>query len=107
MTGYTAPLSDIRHALRQSGRIADLAQLPAFAEVTPDLVDSILDEAAKIASGVLAPLNRAGDLDGRGLRPLRTGTTQTQSRLYGSHSGTAQPCEGTPVLPARYGASAR
>ena len=96
MTGYTAPLSDIRHALRQSGRIADLAQLPAFAEVTPDLVDSILDEAAKIASGVLAPLNRAGDLDGARLQDgvVRTtpGWPQAWAALVeGGWNGVAAP----------------
>ena len=45
------------------GLDAVLAQ-PGFEEVTPDLVDTILDEAGKFAAEVLAPLNQPGDRQG-------------------------------------------
>ena len=42
----------------------EMAQLPGCEEVTPDLVDAILDEAGKLACDVLAPLNKQGDTQG-------------------------------------------
>ena len=64
MTGYTAPLSDITFVLQDVVGLPAIAGLPGFEEATPDLAASILEEAAKIAEGVLAPLNRAGDTIG-------------------------------------------
>lgn len=58
---YTAPLADHRLLLRLMSFDA-LAQSPRYAEATPELVEAILTEAARLAETVLAPLNRAGDL---------------------------------------------
>jgi alkylation response protein AidB-like acyl-CoA dehydrogenase len=38
-----------------------LAELPQWAEITPELLDQILEEAARFAEGVLSPLNAIGD----------------------------------------------
>jgi alkylation response protein AidB-like acyl-CoA dehydrogenase len=43
---------------------ASLAELPGMGEMSPELIDSILEEAAKLAEGVLAPLNMSGDEEG-------------------------------------------
>src|SRR3546814_7471520 len=64
MPTYKAPLRDMRFVLHELLDVAQIAELPGYAEATPDLVDSILDEAAKLAEEVLAPLNRAGDEEG-------------------------------------------
>jgi alkylation response protein AidB-like acyl-CoA dehydrogenase len=61
---YTAPLRDIRFTLDEVAGIGAVAALPGFEEATEELRDSILDEAAKIAGEVLAPLNRVGDTRG-------------------------------------------
>ena len=65
MTGYTAPLSDMRFVLKDLVNFdTEIATLPGYEEATPDLVDAVLEEAGKVASDVLAPLNRVGDEQG-------------------------------------------
>ncbi|MCB1933643.1 MAG: acyl-CoA dehydrogenase C-terminal domain-containing protein [Candidatus Accumulibacter sp.] len=65
MSDYRAPLSDMRFVMDELAGFAELsAQLPAFAEATPDMADAILDEAAKFTEQVLAPLNAVGDKEG-------------------------------------------
>jgi len=61
---YTAPVGDLLFALEELAGIDEIAGLPGYGDVTPDLVRSVLDEAAKFTSGVIAPLNRIGDRQG-------------------------------------------
>lgn len=58
---YTAPVRDMLHTLEEVVGLEELAGLPGFEEATPDMVASVLEEAARLASGVLAPLNAVGD----------------------------------------------
>jgi len=66
MADYQAPLRDMRFVLNEVFDVPSLwASLPKVAEnVDPDTADAILEEAGKITSGVLAPLNREGDEQG-------------------------------------------
>jgi 3-(methylthio)propanoyl-CoA dehydrogenase len=64
MPEYLAPTADMKFVLRELVDMELLARLPGFAEMTPDLADAVLDEAAKFAAAVLSPLNRSGDLEG-------------------------------------------
>lgn len=64
MTDYNAPVQDMMFALNHLAGLDDVCQLPAFSETSPELVNSVLDEAGKFAGEVLAPLNRVGDLIG-------------------------------------------
>jgi alkylation response protein AidB-like acyl-CoA dehydrogenase len=64
MHEYQAPLADMKFVLRELVDLELLAQLPGFGEMTLDLADAVLEEAAKFAAGVLSPLNRSGDLEG-------------------------------------------
>ncbi|HVE20507.1 MAG TPA: acyl-CoA dehydrogenase C-terminal domain-containing protein [Acidocella sp.] len=61
---YLAPLEDMRFVLHELHEDKAIADLPDAAEFTPELVDSVLEEAAKFTEGVLFPLNQTGDLEG-------------------------------------------
>ena len=61
---YTPPLKDMQFVLHEMVGLDSVAKLPGCEEVTQDLVDAILDEAGKLASNVLAPLNWSGDQQG-------------------------------------------
>ena len=61
---YKAPLADMRFVLHELYDSAALTELPGNEEFTPELIDSVLEEAAKLAEGVLFPLNQSGDLEG-------------------------------------------
>ncbi|MEA3196733.1 MAG: 3-(methylsulfanyl)propanoyl-CoA dehydrogenase, partial [Gammaproteobacteria bacterium] len=64
MHEYQAPLADMKFVLRELADFELLAELPGFGDMTLDVADAVLDEAAKFAGGVLSPLNRSGDLEG-------------------------------------------
>ncbi|MBI3093611.1 MAG: acyl-CoA dehydrogenase [Rhodocyclales bacterium] len=61
---YSAPITDIRFLLNEVAGLGEIARLPGCEEATADLVAAVLDEAAKFAAGVLAPLNAVGDRAG-------------------------------------------
>ncbi len=58
---YTAPLKDMRFALQHIAKMDEVAGLPGFDHATPDVVEAVLEEAAKLAGEVWAPTNATGD----------------------------------------------
>ncbi len=82
MTSYTAPIADMRFVMTELAGLGAIAELPGLEEATPDLVDAVLKEAGKFAGNVLAPLNRAGDLDGARLENGVVRTTPGWSEAY-------------------------
>ena len=64
MSEYIAPLKDIRFAMQDLAALDQIVSLPGCQEATPDVVDAILEEAAKFAGEVLSPLNQVGDKEG-------------------------------------------
>ncbi len=64
MTAYAAPVRDMRFVLEHLCAIGETALLPGLEEATPDLVAAVLEEAGRLASEVLAPINHAGDRQG-------------------------------------------
>ncbi len=64
MSTYLAPTRDMRFVIEELADLECVAALPGFDEVSPDLVEAVLEEAAKLAGEVLAPLNKPGDEQG-------------------------------------------
>ena len=64
MSEYIAPVRDMQFVLQELAGLVQVAQLPGYEEATPDLVNAVLEEAAKFAEGVLSPLNVMGDREG-------------------------------------------
>lgn len=65
MPSYRAPLRDMRFVFEELLDAYTLLQtLPEQREFTADLGGAILEEAAKLAENVLAPLNGPGDKQG-------------------------------------------
>jgi acyl-CoA dehydrogenase len=59
---YHAPLTDFRFLLDHVVGFDRVAATARFADAVPETVDAILTEAARLTDGVMAPLNRNGDL---------------------------------------------
>jgi acyl-CoA dehydrogenase len=64
MREYSAPLRDMQFVLRELAPIDEVARLPGCGDVTLDVAEAILQEAGKLAAGVLSPLNVVGDREG-------------------------------------------
>jgi len=64
MAGYKAPLRDMNFVLTELAQLGPVLALLGAEDTTPDLIASVLEEAGKIAEGVVAPLNHSGDRQG-------------------------------------------
>src|SRR3954453_20840224 len=64
MPSYKAPVEDALFLLNEVLGIRRYNNLPGFADATPDTVEAILAEGAKLCEEAFAPLNRIGDQEG-------------------------------------------
>ena len=69
MNDYRAPIKDMRFAMDELAGFRELSQIAGYEEATPDVADAILEEAARFAGEVIAPLNHVGDKQGCTLTP--------------------------------------
>ncbi|CAO3413779.1 acyl-CoA dehydrogenase [Azospirillum doebereinerae] len=83
MSSYSAPVEDLRFVLNEVVGLDAVAALPHCESAAPDLVDAILEEAGKFASGVLAPLNPVGDKEGSKLENGVVRTPTGWKEAYG------------------------
>jgi len=72
---YQPPAREHVFLLRDVLEIDRYADLPAFADASMDVVEQIIEEAAKFTGEVLAPLNAVGDKQGCKWNPDFTVTT--------------------------------
>jgi alkylation response protein AidB-like acyl-CoA dehydrogenase len=64
MQTYTAPLRDMRFVMHELHDSAALSKLPGLGEVNAELMDTVLEEAAKFLTATLLPINASGDAEG-------------------------------------------
>ncbi|WP_212525437.1 acyl-CoA dehydrogenase [Actibacterium sp. MT2.3-13A] len=63
MPSYTAPTKDMQFVLHEVLNVTETG-IPGYDDLDPGFTAAVLDEAAKLATGVLAPLNPVGDAEG-------------------------------------------
>ncbi len=63
MPSYTAPVKDLQFVLHDVLNVSQ-SDIPGYAELEADFTAAVLDEAGKLTSQVLAPLNAVGDQEG-------------------------------------------
>ena len=104
---YQAPVADIVFSLRHVADVDALQSEGLFPDATPDLVDTILEEAGHFATDRIAPLNREGDRVGARLEQQGVVTAPGWREAYadwsgGGWNGLAGPVEfggqGLPLL---------
>jgi acyl-CoA dehydrogenase len=64
MSDYHAPARDMRFLIHDVLGLDSINRLPGYEEASADIVDAVIEEAGQLASGVLAPTNRIGDIQG-------------------------------------------
>ncbi|MCO5104592.1 MAG: acyl-CoA dehydrogenase [Burkholderiaceae bacterium] len=108
---YTAPLKDMLFDIEHLAQIDQVAQMPGFEDAGLDTARAVLQECAKLAEGVLAPLNWEGDQNPSAFKSGAVQTTpgfQDAYRQYteGGWQGLQHPQDfGGQGLPKTIGAA--
>ena len=64
MPSYRAPVDDFRFILTELYDANQILAYKEYADVTPDLMLSVVEEAGKFCEEVLSPINASGDSEG-------------------------------------------
>ena len=88
MTTYIAPVREMLFTMNALAGLDEIAGLPGNEEISPDLVEAILDEAGKFATEVLAPINASGDRQGNTWRDGEVSTADGFKEAYTSFCET-------------------
>ena len=99
MPSYKAPVEDVKFILQDVLAIDRYNNLAGFADASPDVIEAILQEGAKLCEEVIAPLNLSGDQEGCTRNPDGSVTTpagfKDAYRAYaeGGWMGLSAPAE--------------
>ena len=80
MPSYTAPVKDMQFLLHDVLTVAD-SDIPGYADLDAGFTSAVLEEAGKLAGGILAPLNPVGDREGC---VLENGVVRTPTGFSGA-----------------------
>ncbi len=97
MQTYTAPLRDMRFVLHELHGATPLAGQDDF---TPELMDTILEEAAKFCTEMLLPLNASGDVEGC---TYENGVVHTPAGFKDAYKGFSEAGWGALNAAQKYG----
>ncbi len=64
MPNYTPPVNEVLFTLKEMTSFDSLVSLEKYQNVSDDLIEAILNEAGKLASGPIADINQIGDKKG-------------------------------------------
>lgn len=84
---YRAPLQDFHFLMEHVAGLDAVRATDRFAEASADLCSAIVTEAGKLCEDVLAPLNRAGDLEGA---KLENGVVRTAPGFVEAYKALAE-----------------
>jgi acyl-CoA dehydrogenase len=101
MPSYRAPVEDVTFLLNDVLGFERHNNLAGFADATPDVIEAILGEAAKLCEEVLAPLNRTGDE--QGCVRAEDGSVKAPDGFKAAHDAYAQGGWLGLSVPAEYG----
>jgi alkylation response protein AidB-like acyl-CoA dehydrogenase len=97
---YRAPVEDYRFLFNEVFEIEKQGDLPGFAELSPDLVDDILNNAGKFCEEVLQPLNQPGDAEGC---HFENGTVRTPKGFKQAYKAYSEAGWGGLTAPVEHG----
>ncbi len=64
MAEYRAPIREMLFVINELAGLSRLTALPGGGDATPDMAEAILEQAAELATRVIAPTNQIGDRKG-------------------------------------------
>lgn len=79
---YSAPVEEIAFTLNHIAGLGSALEEGRFGDLSGDLVDAILEEAGRFASGEMAPLGESGDREGATLADGKVTTPAGWVELY-------------------------